>query len=266
MKSSRTATQFLAVGAVGLAVVAASAGSIALAAPVAWGSAQNITGDSDVTTNGTLLYAYQFGNSRTGTTTVNGVSFEPFNVATESTTVTTGNVVLSAAASGSVMYSFDELASVNAPYANLSVAYQGLLNSAVLSSIFDNPNGAPLDIQLGGLTPGSSYVVQWWSCAADYLYPYQTVALGSPNVTLSSNTANATGGLGQYVIGTFTAAGASTTITLQGLTMNSPPYDLPTLNALQVRAAAVPEPSTYAMALAGIACCGWQVMRRRRTR
>jgi len=55
MKSSHTATQFLAVGAVGLAVVAASAGSIALAAPVAWGSAQNITGDSDVSSTGSLL-------------------------------------------------------------------------------------------------------------------------------------------------------------------------------------------------------------------
>jgi hypothetical protein len=29
---------------------------------------------------------------------------------------------------------------------------------------------------------------------------------------------------------------------------------------------AVPEPSTYAMALAGVACGGWQMMRRRRLR
>jgi len=28
----------------------------------------------------------------------------------------------------------------------------------------------------------------------------------------------------------------------------------------------VPEPSTYAMALAGLACGGWQMMRRRRLR
>jgi len=229
--------------ALALSILAAGVGAVASAEPIAWGSAQNISGSNDVSTSGSLVYAYQFGNNLTGTTTVNGVAFQPFNVATESTTATTGNVTLAATASGSVMYSYDVLTSGSAPFANLPVDYQSLLSSGVISTIYDVGDGAPLDIQLGGLTPGTSYLVQWWSCATDVLAMYQTVALGSPNVTLDSNTIDTAGGLGQYVIGTFTAAGTSQTITLQGLTMNSAPYDSPTINALQVRQASssVPE-------------------------
>jgi hypothetical protein len=39
-----------------------------------------------------------------------------------------------------------------------------------------------------------------------------------------------------------------------------------TFNAATGAISVVPEPSTYAMALAGLACGGWQMMRRRRLR
>ncbi len=53
----------------------------AQAVPVAnitWGSAQNIIGDSDVSTLGSLLYAYNAGEDGVASTTVNGVLFSPY--------------------------------------------------------------------------------------------------------------------------------------------------------------------------------------------
>ena len=47
----------------------------AIAAPITWGSATTISGDGDVSTTGTLLYAYNFGpSSVAGPVTVGGVS------------------------------------------------------------------------------------------------------------------------------------------------------------------------------------------------
>lgn len=235
------------------------------AGPIAWGSAQNVSGVSDVDTSGTLLYAYRFGNSLTGTTTVNGVSFEPFNVTNGASTATVGSVTLTAVSQpgyGAVMYSGDSATSGSNPFAALPASYQSLLSGVVQTVAFDNDPGQPLSIQLGGLAAGTEYLVQWWSSVTDTYVLSQTVALGSPNVTLDSNTTNVAGGLGQYATGTFTASGSTFTFTLEGLQMYAPSYDVPTINALQVRA--VPEPSTYAMALAGLACGGYLVRRRRK--
>lgn len=255
--------RFIAVASLAFAIVAAM-GSTVLAGPIAWGTARTIFGESDVVTSGTLVYAYRFSNSLTGTATVNGVPFQPFTVPYESESRTVGDVTLTAAATGAVMYPYDVLTSENAPFSELPSSYQDLLSGAVIASIFDTPNGAPLTIELGGLTPGDFYLVQWWSSATSFLNPYQTVALGSPNVSLDSNTTDAAGGLGQYAVGSFTALGSSQTITLEGLMMNASPWDAPTINALQLRVAAVPEPSTYAMALAALACGGVSAWWRRK--
>jgi hypothetical protein len=232
---------------------------------ISWGSAQNISGVSDVDTSGTLLYGYKFGNSFVGGLTVNGVVFEPFNVTNQTTSATVGSVTLTAVSQpgyGAVMYSGDNVTSGSNPFATLPVAYQSLLSGVVQSVAFDNDPGQPLSIQLGGLTPGTNYLVQLWSCVTDFYIPSQTVALGSSNVTLDSNTTAVAGGLGQYATGTFTASGSSVTFTLEGLQMYAPSYEAPTINALQVRA--VPEPSTYAMALAGLACGGFSMWRLRK--
>ena len=49
----------------------------ASASTISWGTAQNISGPTDVSTDGTLVVAYSFGNANPwyGTTTVNGVPF-----------------------------------------------------------------------------------------------------------------------------------------------------------------------------------------------
>ena len=47
---------------------------------VTWGTATGITGDSDVSTNGTLIYAYNLGASGVTSTTVNGVTFDAWTI------------------------------------------------------------------------------------------------------------------------------------------------------------------------------------------
>ncbi|MFM7740995.1 MAG: PEP-CTERM sorting domain-containing protein, partial [Planctomycetota bacterium] len=67
--------------------------------------------------------------------------------------------------------------------------------------------------------------------------------------------------LGQYVIGRFTASGTSQSIDFTGSALYGS-STMPAINGFQVRA--VPEPATSAMALAGIACGGYSMWRRRK--
>jgi hypothetical protein len=212
----------------------------ACATPISWGGAQSISGDTDVNTTGSLVYAYQFSTSRTQPTTVNSVQFQPFNVPLQSTTATVGDVTLTAVNDNgfdAVFYSTDSDTSASTPFADLSANYQSLLGSSVISVAFDTDPGQPMSILLGGLTPGKDYLVQLWSSSTSWWIPTETEALGNANVTLNSNTSGVSGGVGQYSIGAFTAATSSQTFTLQGLNMYSPAYNFPLINALQVREA-----------------------------
>jgi hypothetical protein len=229
---------------------------------ITWGAATNISGDSDVDTTGTLVYAYNFGSSSSATTqTINGVTFQPFEIQFFFASQTTGNVTVSEDA-GYLIADLD-VGSVNAPFSGLSESYRALLSSEVYSSNF-----ATMQIDLGGLTPGNSYRLQWWtndSSAITYgpsLYFENMFASGSSSsVTLDANPSGTNGALGQYVIGTFTASNATESFTLVG--SGTGIWNFPMMNALQLRTVAVPEPSTYAMALAGLACGGYSMWRRR---
>jgi hypothetical protein len=64
---------------------------------VTWGTPTTISGDSDVDTVGTLVYAFNFGSGTTATTqAINGVMFQPFAIDNNalSSTATVGNVTL----------------------------------------------------------------------------------------------------------------------------------------------------------------------------
>ena len=65
-----------------LAIATGLATSItAHAAVITWGAAQNITGDSDVSLADSLVRAFNLDGSGTvASTTVNGVTFEPFGI------------------------------------------------------------------------------------------------------------------------------------------------------------------------------------------
>ncbi|MCX6877568.1 MAG: Ig-like domain-containing protein, partial [Verrucomicrobia bacterium] len=179
---------------------------------VTWGAARNITGDSDVLTTGTLVYAYAFGNAAA---TVNTVPFALGNVSGGGTDVTFGYIDPAKAYSGPHF----------GPDAGLSAAYNTLLTGA-------NWAYKAFPLTLNHLTPGTKYTVQVWSnsnhvntSASDH------TSLDGGLHLLGKMAAN--GNRGQYATGTFTASKTSQVIAVGGT-----PQEL--INAIQVRTA--PDP------------------------
>jgi hypothetical protein len=235
---------------------------------VTWGSAQNISGDSDVSTLGSLLYAYNAGGPGVTATTVNGVTFSPYVFPSNGTsTTTTGNVTFTE--TPDILLSFDNLSSVSAPFSNLSSNYQSLLSSGGSAGALGT-----ITATLGGLTAGRDYLFQWWtndSSNAPWLASTESSApvfLSLPTtVTLDANTTDSAGGTGQYVIGTFTTGTTGFTTSSLNISLNGI-GGLPLINAFQVRdvtSAAVPEPGQIAaslLLLAGIGAYVWLKRRR----
>ncbi len=222
------------------------------AAMIAWDTPTLITADANVSTTGSLLYAYTFGATGVASATVNGVTFAPFEVSNNgSSPETVGSTTLSA---GFTFFSTNTgLGAATGAFAALSSAYQGLLKSGV--SLF---GGDQFNLSLGGLTSGVTYIVQIWANESTEFkndLPSNGVTQVVPgNFTLLDiNNTNATGGVGQWVTGTFIADSTDQYVAISGSAA-------PDLNAVMVRS--VPEPSTYAMLLGGVA--GLFFLRRRR--
>lgn len=220
----------------------ATHGTAAVLQPITWGSATNISGDSDVVTTGTLVTAVNFGATGVSATTVNGVAFSAFGV-THNTIQSAGPV------SGvQVQESPDKLTSSNTiggssgAYGSLSTSYKTLLGSAVGA-------GAPASMTVtifgdgtNSLVIGRQYLLQVWVNTSGNGSPffglsqYALTTLSdyrSPTpatVTLDANTSNAPDALGQWVTGTFTATSTSTRFKL-----DSTIPGLPQINALQLR-------------------------------
>ncbi len=237
-------------------VLVASAPLKLMAATITWGSPQTVSGDSDVDTTGTLVYAFTFGGtSAPPSATVNGVTFSPFRIPGGIVTSTTvGNVTLTE--SPGILFGLNTFGSVSAPFSGLSSDYQAILGSGAYADI-----PTTITVSLNGLTSGQQYRLQWWTNNSSNVTPVfggsftNTMATAANSVTLDANTTNLVGGLGQFAIGTFTASG-----TTQTFALTEPSGANPLINALQVRA--VPEPATTALAAAA-AAAGWIVWRRR---
>ena len=235
--------------------------SHAQAAMFSWNAATNISGDMDVLNTGALVGAFNVGDGGVGSTTVNGVTFNPFVVDSTGTpfpgvsNVTVGNFNLSTAdifLSDNTIYG-----SGSNPFASLSANYQALLRSAtIVSNLFIDP--ATFNLTLSGLTMGRQYKFQWFASASGPGALLHASSAGS-SVTLSDKVANAEGGLGQYAIGTFTADSAS-----QAINFSSAGGVNPTalINGFQLRDfGPVPEPTGIATAML---CMGVAAMRRKR--
>lgn len=220
----RPLSGFLRRGFLAVALVAIMA-SVSQAAPITWGTPTGIAGDSDVSTAGTFAGAFNINGLLT---TINGVTFQPL-------------------AAGSVT----NTGSVVAPFSALSAAYQSLLRTAV--------TGSPVLVTISGLTVGQRYEIQIWvNDSLDSLrFGFNSGVDGA--VELDPNTTNVEGGLGQFVIGAFTADSTQQSFTVDNSEIGG------LMNGFQIRqvdaAAVVPEPLS---ALAWFAACGGLLLTRRR--
>ena len=159
-----------------------------------------IAADTDVSTNGTLVYAC----TGAGTPiTVNNVAF----AAGFAPAVTISGVLTSTPNSYG--------GGASAPWSGLSTNYQ----TALQSGIYTGTN-TTLTVTLNCLTPGHSYSVQLWvndsRSGATAGRTENVSSAGGNSVTLAYNTSQAQGGVGQFTIVTFTADAARQLLTLSG--------------------------------------------------
>lgn len=182
--------------------------------PITWGTPATISGDTDVSTTGTLLYAYHWNGGNSTVSSVNGVPF------TGTTSITTGGSDVRLYGFGGYYNAFT---SSVAPFVSLSTEYKAML----VGSAYDGNVG----VTLNNLTPGKLYAVQVW-CQDPRNIGGRSAILSSTDgnsETLDYNSTDTDGGVGQYSIGTFTALSTVQTFTIAA------PGSSTQLNALQVR-------------------------------
>lgn len=253
-----------------LNMILAALANPTFAGVVTWQTVQAITGDSDVDTTGTPVYAYNFGPdsgaSQVQGVTVQGVSFLAFGappLESGTKTITIGNVTLSEDIGE--LNGFDTSANSGA-FTTLSSSYKGLLGTAIAPSYF-----ATMTLSLGGLETGKSYRLQLWvndSKNDEVFYKRVEVSGGGSTSEIKTNVFSTLGGLGQYVIGTFTATGNIQDVLFNGMlevggTNNQ---KNPIVNAFQLRlesSGEVPEPAS--MVIFGLGALGLACRKRRRT-
>jgi autotransporter-associated beta strand protein len=185
------------------------AATAAHAAPITWGPAKPITADSDVSTNGTLVKAVC---KAAGNPVVNGVTFTP---------AYSGDTLSGQNASGAAAGSLPVGGGISAAYAQM-----------LAGNDYNTGAGTTLTLTLNGLTVGHHYEVQVWANDSDASsLGKQTVkSAGSLDswVILNMNPTGASGGKGEFALGTFTADATTQKITITG-------SGSPVLQAYQVR-------------------------------
>jgi len=227
-------------------------------ANINWGAAQNIAGDSDVSIGGTLVGAFNIGDGGVTATTVNGVAFQPFALDSTSGPVDSGAKGDFLLTTADLFVSDNSLfGSPAAPFSGLSADYKTLLQSGTLVTNFAINPGA-FSLTMSNLNLGTTYQFQWWANLSD-VGALNHVALAGNSVTLSDNTTNLDGGLGQHAVGTFTADATSQVITFEGV---GSPNNYALINAFQLRQ--VPEPSSVALLGLAVLALGFRTRCRRR--
>jgi hypothetical protein len=261
------------VGVVALALVAASQ---VQAAFMTWGAPAQISGDTDVVTDGTLVAAYSVGNA--SPTTVNGVTFEALPIVQVSgwaNPVTAGHAVISSDPFESTppgtnrrynnIIDGGDATGAGGDFAGLSSSYKQLLGHSAMSKgleYFNDWNSwndwlpAPAAVTLTGLTPGKMYLFQDWQQNPTRSWTLTSGGATSDVIYGGNGTA---GSLGQYIIGTFTADSTGTQ-RIDWLANAPDNWEYNIVNGFQVREM-VPEPGTIVLALTGLiglVCYAWR--------
>lgn len=124
---------------------------------ITWDAAPtNIAGDSDVSTSGTLVAAYNIGDPSVLATTINGVTFAAFPIANGINSTANGSLKVEGFSGTNPMTSTSLLGSANTPFSNLSSNYRAMLSTGVE----ENSNTIHiLDVRLLGLTVGNPYTL-----------------------------------------------------------------------------------------------------------
>ena len=206
---------------------------------VTWNAPANIAGDSDVSTNGTLIEAYNFAGEAT---TVNGVTFQPFNMGAMSNPAGTSTYSVT-----SSIVNNSNTGSAFAPFSTLLPAYKTLLGTAA------GRGDSTMTLTMSGLSIGGNYEFQtWMNDPRDFSGTIFSMTVTSGDAVTLDPGAGTEGSLGQYVIGTFVADAPTQTVEFFG-------SEIGVVNGYQLRQiiAPVPEPGTilFGMALVGAAGC-----------
>ncbi len=184
---------------------------------IAWEQPKNVTADSDVRTDGDLLYAYTLSDR---SVEVNGVLFRKNNT--------------SAQGLGKSITLSDDVALNNSAFsqsgyatANVSANYTYLLRGSVFTE------SGNIGLRLNGLVTGARYLVQIWTNDSRGDGPYRNLIVDG-GCRLCER---ASGNFGQHVTGTFTAEATTHDIRLsQGGTVRKENGFLATqINSIQVR-------------------------------
>jgi hypothetical protein len=222
---------------------------------ITWGPITNISGDSDVSTNGTLVGAFNFGGPETA---VNGVTFKAFVIGTpQVVSMTVDSLYTLSIVPERVEHTLRnfDTSSANTPFADLSSSYQSLLGTAAGGNFAERDT----TLTMAGLTIGKSYEFQAWGndsgSSGEYSFDIFLDSLWlEPNTARDMNDFLVEGGLGQYVIGTFVADANSQVVNFGRTEVEGG------LNGFQLREVAagqaVPEPSTLSLSLLGLALAG----------
>lgn len=212
------------------------------AATINWGLATNIVDDNDISTNGTLVRAYNLGGV---TTTANTVEFTGTTVVAVAGvhTVSNSHVITPVPNSNNVLY----VNSGRGPGASFagSADYATILSSTAYAA-GANANGGGNNrytFQLTDLNIGSTYQLQIWfndsrdSGSTNRRGIVDGIVVDYNTGTSSSGISTA-GAAGQYLIGEFTADASTQSFSFVGSGGESVGGQL---NAFQLRL--IPEPS-----------------------
>ena len=207
---------------------------------------------------GTLVSAYYFGTDY-GVLTLNGVAF---------TGVGSGDTLYGqpwtfGGGAGSAIAQLGTYTNVSngqgasaAAWSGLQDGgdYRGILQGALISDNAQHTGGAaaPLTLTLNNLVSGQTYQLELYMTSS--FSTSQTITMGDLDYAVATGGPNA---LGSYALLTFTADGASDSLTLSNDNDS-------VLNAYSLieEAAAVPEPSTVALLCAGVGLIGLTAVRR----